>query len=611
MCGIAGWIDYKRDLRSEADVLSDMSEVLSPRGPDEKGEWYSPECCLVHRRLVVIDRINGKQPMSRGSYIICYNGELYNTDELRNCLKGLGYRFHGHSDTEVLLCAYIEWGSGCLERLNGIFAFAVWNEIEKTLFLARDRAGVKPLFYYTYENGIVFSSEIKALLRNPLIKPVIDREGIASIMLLGPARKPSDAVFKGVFALEPGCCAYFDRSGLHKRKYFRIKAKKHEEDLDETAQHLYSLITDSVERQLISDVPLCTFLSGGLDSSIISSVASDKFRREGRTLNTFSVDYTDNRKNFRSSMFQPDEDAPWILKMSEFIKSRHTNVEIDTPELAAALDESVYARDLPGMADVDSSLYLFCAQVKKSFPVALSGECADELLGGYPWYRNEEMLNSKGFPWAQSTDERFGLIREGIFTSDFSPTEYVNALADKTAQEADLLGSDTPFDVKTRQMFMLNVYWFMQTLLDRKDRCSMAHGLEVRVPFCDHRIIEYAYNIPSEMKFFMGREKGLVRRAFEKILPYDVCWRKKSPYPKTHNPTYLTAVTERLRELTAQENCRLYELIERKSVRRLIETGGTAFSKNWYGQLMTAPQLLAYLIQLELWLRRYNVIIRP
>lgn len=610
MCGIAGWVDYKKDLRSRIGVLESMSEALAPRGPDEKGEWLSPECCFVHRRLVVIDRINGKQPMSRGSYIICYNGEIYNTEELRQNLKRLGYRFHGHSDTEVLLCSYIEWGSGCLERLNGIFAFAVWNEIEKTLFLARDRAGVKPLFYYAYDGGIVFASEIKALLKNPLIEPVIDREGIASIMLLGPARIPSSGVFKGICALEPGCCACFDGGGISVRKYFRITAKKHEEDLDETAEHLCSLITDSVQRQLVSDVPLCTFLSGGLDSSIISAVAAQKLKQEGRRLNTFSVDYVGNRENFTSSLFQPDEDAPWIVKMSDFINSKHTNIEIDTPELTAALEESVYARDLPGMADVDSSLYLFCGEVKKAFPVALSGECADELLGGYPWYRNEQMLNSKGFPWAQSTDERFGLIREELMGSDFSAAQYVEALADKTAKEADLLASDTPFDVKTRQMFMLNVYWFMQTLLDRKDRCSMAHGLEVRVPFCDHRIIEYAYNIPSEMKFFMGREKGLVRRAFEKILPYDVCWRKKSPYPKTHNPAYLTGVTERLRTLLSQKNSRLYELLDKQRVDELINTGGAAFSKNWYGQLMTAPQLLAYLIQLEYWLRRYDVIIR-
>ena len=609
MCGIAGWVDYKKDLRSRIGVLANMSRELAPRGPDEQGEWLSPECCFVHRRLVVIDRINGKQPMSRGSYTICYNGELYNADELRNDLKRLGYRFHGHSDTEVLLCAYIEWGSGCLERLNGIFAFAVWDRIENRLFLARDKAGVKPLFYYVYDNGIVFASEIKALLKNPRIQPVIDREGIASVMLLGPARIPSSGVFKGIFSLEPGCCAYFDEGGISVRKYFRITAKKHEEDLDETAEHLRNLLTDSIGRQLVSDVPLCTFLSGGLDSSIISAVAAEKLAKQGEKLNTFSVDYAGNRENFKKSLFQPDEDAPWILEMSEFIGSKHTNIEIDTPELVNALEQSVCARDLPGMADVDSSLYLFCGAVKRNFPVALSGECADELLGGYPWYRDKEMLGRKGFPWAPSTEERFRLIRKDLFGSDFSASGYVNALADKTAQEADLLDSDTPFDIKTRQMFMLNVHWFMQTLLDRKDRCSMAHGLEVRVPFCDHRIIEYAYNIPSKMKFFMGREKGLVRRAFEKILPYDVCWRKKSPYPKTHNPNYLSAVTARLRELTMQKECRIFELLDRARVEQLIETGGSAFSKNWYGQLMTAPQLLAYLIQLEIWLRHYDVII--
>lgn len=609
MCGIAGWVDYKRNMMQQEQVMQNMCATLAPRGPDESGEWHSESCYFVHRRLVVIDRINGKQPMTKGSFTICYNGELYNTAELRNELKKRGYRFSGHSDTETLLYSFVEWEEHCLERLNGIFAFAVWNENEKRLFLARDRAGVKPLFYSVYNGGIIFASEIKALLKNPMVTPIVDREGIASLVLLGPARKVSDGVFNNIKALPPASCATFSTDGYREKVYWRLTAEPHNEDLDETAQHIKALLTDSIERQLISDVPLCTFLSGGLDSSIISAVAANKMNCEGKKLTTYSVDYVGNRRNFKASAFQPDEDAPWIVEMSEFIGSNHVNVEIDTPQLAEALIDSVYARDLPGMADVDSSLYLFCKEVKKRFPVALSGECADEIFAGYPWYRDTEALNSGSFPWAKSTNERFGLLRENILGSSFSAEQYVHDAAAETTAKTDYLDTDSAMDKKIREMFMLNFYWFMQTLLDRKDRCSMAHGLEVRVPFCDHRILQYAYNIPSEMKFFMNREKGLVRRAAESLLPYDVVWRKKSPYPKTHNPDYMREVLRRFGAIMQNKNKRITEILDEKALAELLLSEGKSFNKNWYGQLMTAPQMFAYLIQLETWLQAYNVII--
>ncbi len=378
MCGIAGWADFKSSLENKSGIMEKMRQCISHRGPDSEGDFADVHCRLSHTRLAVIDVENGAQPMSSGSYTIVYNGELYNTEDIRSELKKCGCSFSTRSDTEVLLKAYIAWGEKCLERLNGIYAFAVWNSVEETLFMARDRVGVKPFFYYSYENGIIFASEIKSILAHPYVKPAIDREGIASLMLLGPARKGGLGVFKGIEELMPGECALFSKKGLKKRQYWSLTAKPHTEGLSETMGHLRYLLLDSINRQLVSDVPLCTFLSGGLDSSLISAVAARKYKSEGRQLSTYSVDYKDNRKNFVASSFQPDEDAPWIVKMSEFIGSEHSNVEIDSPLLAKALISSMEARDLPGMADVDSSLYLFCGEVKKNFTVAVSGECADE-----------------------------------------------------------------------------------------------------------------------------------------------------------------------------------------------------------------------------------------
>ncbi len=609
MCGIAGWTDYS-GFRPETaqEIMKGMAKEITPRGPDSGGYYFAENCAFAHRRLSVIDPAGGAQPMSRFAgeekYTIVYNGELYNSSELKEELSALGMRFETVCDTEVLLNAYIAWGDGCLDRLNGIYAFAVWQEKEKRLFLARDRMGVKPLFYYEYTGGIIFASEIKALLAHPNIPAVIDSEGIAQIILLGPARKPGSGVFKGIKELKPAECAVFNEYGLKKRSYWALRAIPHKETPEETEEHLSYLIKDAIKRQLVSDVPLCTFLSGGLDSSIISAVAAREFEQNGRQLTTFSVDYKDNDKNFKAGKFQPDADAPWIRQMSAFIGSKHINTEIDTPALTEALYPAVDARDLPGMADVDSSLYLFCKEVRRHFTVALSGECADEIFAGYPWYHDEEILFRPGFPWARSTSERAALIKSGVL--GFNAADYVNDCCNETLKLTQYLDADGKKDRRMREMFMLNVYWFMQCLLDRKDRMSMAHGLEVRVPFCDHRIASYAYNIPWSMKCIGEREKGLVRRAMTGLLPHDVLWRKKSPYPKTHNPTYLNEVLMRARVMLQSTDCRITEILDKKRLCELCEDYDS-FKNNWYGQLMTAPQMFAYLLQTDYWLRKYNV----
>lgn len=610
MCGIAGWVDYSGVGKCEG-VMRAMAQTLAPRGPDSEGFYYSECCALAHRRLAVIDPENGAQPMyaSRGDerYVIVYNGELYNTEEIRAELCALGYGFNGKSDTEVLLTSYIAWGEACLDRFNGIYAFAIWSERERTLFLARDRMGVKPLFYYEYPGGIVFASELKALLKAPMIKPVINAEGVADIMLLGPARRPGFGVFKGVKELQLSECGMFSEYGLKKRCYWQLHAMEHKQTLRETEENVAFLLTDAIKRQLVSDVPLCTFLSGGLDSSVISAVAAAEYKKQGRTLATYSIDYVDNDKNFKSSSFQPDMDAPWIVKMADFIGSDHTDVQLDTKELTDALGPAAIARDLPGMADVDSSLYLFCREIKKGYTVAVSGECADEIFGGYPWYHNEEILFQKGFPWARSTIDRVGLLKSGVLC-DIDPYEYINTCCNETLSRTEYLDTDTPLERRMREMFMLNIHWFMQTLLDRKDRMSMAWGLEVRVPFCDHRIARYVYNIPWKFKAERGREKGLVRSAMTGVLPDDVLWRKKSPYPKTHNPNYLKEVIARTRAIIEDKDCRVTDILDKKRLTELCEDP-SVFKNNWYGQLMTAPQVFAYIIQLEAWLRKYNVVI--
>lgn len=616
MCGITGWIDWDLDLTRERSTLEAMTATLASRGPDASGGWISERALLGHRRLTVVDPVGGAQPMTRTcgdqTFVMVYNGELYNTPELRRELELLGHSFRGHSDTEVLLSAYIEWGPNCVERLNGIFAFAVWNEAEQSLFLARDRMGVKPIFYAHRGSAFLFGSELKALLANSLVAPELDAEGLAEVFFLGPSRTPGHGVYQGVMELKPGHWLMHQRSGTRKQRYWALQSRPHTDDLHATAETVRTLVVDAIRRQLVSDVPIATLLSGGLDSSLISTVAARELLQEGRgQLHTWSIDYVDNDRYFQASAFQPNADAPWIKRVSEFLGSTHHAIVIDTPELVSALTTAVKARDLPGMADVDASLYLFCREIKKEVTVVLSGECADEVFGGYPWFHSEEALSAGTFPWVRMVRERAALLSPALGLADrIDPQEYIAQRYRETLAEVPYLEGEGPLEARRREMFYLNMTWFMATLLDRKDRMSMAAGLEARVPFCDHRIVEYVWNIPWAMKSCDDREKGILRRAMTGMLPDDVLQRRKSPYPKTHNPAYFRAVRDWVLQILDDPSSPLHEVVDASAVRRLAELDGAANGMPWFGQLMGLPQLFAYLAQVDTWMREYKISIR-
>lgn len=610
MCGFVGWVNLERNLTGEKETIEKMTGTLSRRGPDASGIFMSEAALLGHRRLVVVDPEGGGQPMTRrmgeNSYTLIYNGELYNTDELRSELIARGYSFNSYSDTEVLLVSYIEWGEGCLSRFNGIYAFGIWDSNNKTLFAARDPLGVKPIFYTQVKGSFIFGSEIKALLAHPEVRPILDETGIMEIFGLGPARSSGCGVFKGIKEIPPAHCLTYSSNGIKLKQYWQLAAAPHSDSLDTTVQKLRGLLVDAIERQLVSDVPVCTFLSGGLDSSAISAVTAAYFKKHGRgVLNTYSIDYVGNEQYFRADDYQPNSDSLWADRMSQFIGSSHKKVFIDNVQLAGALKDAVLANDLPGMADIDSSLYLFCKEVRKDAAVAISGECADEIFGGYPWFTRQELIYSDTFPWSEAIKERQSLLSEEFRHLDLR--EYVQDKYHATLREVPRLEGESKADERMREMFYLNLKWQMITLLNRKDRMSMVNSLEVRVPFADYRIVEYAYNIPWSMKFCDNREKGILRRALKGILPDEILERKKSPYPKTHNPEYLEAVRGMLKAVAADKSSPILQLVNEKVVNEIIESGGIAFGKPWYGQLMRGPQLLAYLVQIDTWMREYKV----
>ena len=600
MCAIAGMMN----LYAPDAVVNAMGGTMRRRGPDDFRVFRGEDVTLLHARLAVIDIAGGRQPMTLAwegeEYTLVYNGELYNTPELRRELQKLGHCFLGHSDTEVLLHGYARWGSGVLEKLNGIFAFAVWEKRAKRLFLARDRIGVKPLFYAEHAGGLIFASEIKTVLKYPDFRAAIDVTGAAELLLLGPGRTPGSGVFRGINELEPGCCALWDGKKLKCRRYWQLRDGAHTESLDETAAHVRFLVEDAIRRQLVSDVPIGCFLSGGLDSSLICAVAA---KTMDHPLDTFSVDYDRNREFFVPGKFQPNSDADFLSPMEEYLGAKGHRVVLTADDLNGVLEEATQARDLPGMADVDFSLLLLCRQIRKNVTVALSGECADEIFGGYPWYRDPEVRVRAGFPWSQNILERRSLL-SGRLACMTDAREYIMSRYAKTLLESDIDPDAPPVEKQTKQMVNLNFRWFMQTLLDRKDRMSMHSSLEVRVPFCDYRIAEYLYRVPWEMKDCGGMEKGLLRRAMAGWLPEQILYRKKSPYPKTYDPRYLELMQKRLDGLLRDKQAPIWSLIRPEQAQRFSQE---EMDWPWYGQLMRRPQTIAYFCQIDHWLRHYSV----
>ena len=583
-----------------------MQQTMVRRGPDDRGIYRGPEVVLLHSRLAIMDPTAGNQPMQLTwegeTYLLVYNGEVYNTEEIRRELMELGHDFATRCDTEVVLHAYAQWGEGCLHRLNGIFGFAVWHKIAKRLFLARDRMGVKPLFYALLPDGLLFASRIQTILAHGGIPPRLDAEGAAQLLLLGPGRLPGSGIFHGIRELEAGCCGIYADGKFWIRRYWTLKDREHTDSFHQTSETVRHLVTDAIHRQMQADVPVGTFLSGGLDSSIITALCAETFGERGELLPSFSVDYENSSQYFTANFFQPESDNRYIAMMQSQFHTRHYWSILSPQTLYENLQTAVEARDLPGMADVDASLLAFCGEIRPHVKVALSGECADELFGGYPWYRDPDIRDAEGFPWARNTDFRAGFLTEDL-RSRLCPRDFVMDAYHTACAESDILPGTSPEEIRLKQMMNLNIRYFMRTLAERKDSMSMYHGLEVRVPFCDYRIAEYLYGVPWAFKDFRGREKGLLRHAMEGLLPEPVLYRKKSPYPKTFDPRYEALVRGELESLLARDGA-LWSVVSKSSAKQLLDAELTT---PWYGQLMRKPQLMGYLLQIHHWLEAYQV----
>ncbi len=611
MCGIAGWIDWQQDIRQNQSALEAMVAPMACRGPDGSGTWVTPRAGLGHRRLVVIDPEGGMQPMSRregrNTYTMVYNGELYNYRELREQLMSQGFEFRSESDTEVLLTSYIAWGVSCLEHLNGIFAFAIWDSSVQTLFMARDRLGVKPLFYSQRPHGLLFGSEMKAILAHPQMPHEIGADGLAEVFALGPAHTPGHGVFRGIHELRAGQFLTYQATGLKVRTYWNLTSHEHPDDIVTTRHTIRDLLRDTVSRQLIADVPVVTLLSGGLDSSAVTALAAERMAEDHHEpLETYSVDFVDMEKHFVPTKFQTNLDTPWAYRVSQDLGTRHHRIVLDTPDLVDYLLPAMRARDLPGMADVDTSLLVFARAIKENATVGLSGEAADEIFGGYPWFHHPDAIAADTFPWARRLDDRVSILSRE-FQTFINPFEYVDARYREALEEVPRLSGENYREARIREIGYLTLTRFLPTLLDRKDRMTMAAGLEVRVPFCDHRLVEYVWNVPWMMKTQGDQRKVVLREAMAGYLHDDVLWRQKSPYPSTPNPTYFSAMRSALQDILHDPTSPLHLVIDTERIARVMAMGPEAGQIPWFGQLMGNAQLFAFLIQAHHWFREYHI----
>lgn len=613
MCGIAGFCSFKADFLEEAErwrrVLVEMRTAIAHRGRDQTGEYLQHRVGLSHTRLSIRDLAGGVQPMLRrrgeAEYGIVYNGEIYNAEELKQDLLSRGYGFETTCDTEVILCGYMEYGMEVAQKLNGIFAFAIWDGNREALFLCRDRLGVKPLFYAVKGDTLVFGSEPKALFAHPQIRPEADLDSFREIFGVGPARTPGCGVFRGLREVKPGCVLEYSRERVKESPYWVLEAKPHTDSYAQTVETVSWLLRDAVQRQLVSDVPVCSFLSGGIDSSVVTAIASRQLGQEGVTLNTFSFDFAHNDACFQSNAFQPTRDRPYVDQVLALYPLHHTYLECNEATLAGLLGDAVRMKDLPGMTDVDASLLYFCGLVKQHNKVALTGECADEIFGGYPWFYREDLLRVDGFPWSPDLSARTALLSDEAI-HELHLEEYTRERYRDTLTQVPLLPEEKAETRRRREMSYLNLRWFMQTLLDRMDRTSMAWGLEARVPFADHRIVEYVYNVPWSMKYENGMEKKLLRDACKDLLPPQLLYRKKSPYPKTYSPVYEALLAERFEQLLANPQAPVHRFMDRKKAAQFLAQPKD-YGKPWFGQLMAGPQMIAYFLQVNDWMERYGI----
>ncbi|WP_067491169.1 asparagine synthase (glutamine-hydrolyzing) [Actinomadura hibisca] len=614
MSGFAGWVDYERDLRREGATTRTMTATMACRGPDAEEVWLSERAAFGHRRLAVLDPKGGRQPMraehdGRELAVLAFNGEIYNAGEVRAELAARGHRFRTRSDTEVILEAYLEWGAGCAAKLNGIFAFAVWDPRSEELLLARDQLGAKPVIYYPTPTGVLFASEPKALLAHPWVDAVVDTDGFRE--LLSQAGTPGAVVFKGMHEVRAGHVVRIGERGIVTEKYWGLEGREHTDDRDATIANVRRLLEESIGRQLRADVPVCSLLSGGLDSSGLTAIAAHILAERGEgPVRTFTVDYAGLAENFVPDQVRTSLDAPYVKDLVAHVGSEHTDVMLDTSDLLDPVmrAETIRARDLPSpLGDMQTGLYLLYRAAAEHSTVALTGQLADSLFGGPAWVQDPEFANADTFPWVALAQRRAcpdglgnGLLAPALRRSLDIPG-YVRDRFHEALAEVPHVGEADPQERRMREITYTHLTRYPETLIRNDERLSAYVGLETRVPFCDPELLQYAFNTPWHLQTFDGREKSLLRAAVADLLPESVLKRPKSPFPVSVDPGYAKVLRTELSEILADPSAPVAPFLDPQGARELLDDPNS-LAEGWRGR--TNVELI---LQLDTWLRDYGV----
>lgn len=540
------------------------------------------------------------------TYDILFNGRLYNRNEI---VIG-NENANSISDAELALLTYIKYGYDAFEIIDGSFSLAIYDYSRNILILARDRLGTLPLYYTNNINQstFIFSTRISNIFEKYNIKATVGKDELCEIFGLGPAHSPGKTFFKDICEVLPGHYMTIQNGKVIDKKYWDLTTFNIDDSLEQSILKSKMLVKESLERQLDTPKTVSAMLSGGLDSSVLTYLAKEK----NNNLNTYSIDFEGNSDNFEGNAYQPTRDSDFIKIMVDKLATKHTTLTFSTQELFNSLKESMLAREMPGMADVDSSMLVFLKKIKEcGCDTILSGECSDEIFGGYPWYYKEHLINTDGFPWSKSLEIRKNILNEKLVSNSYLEQYIMNAL-ENTSRDVVYNSSDK-FENTFRRTCYNTIKWFMNTLVERTARMAATVGVEVRIPFADYRLFDYVYNVSAKYKLGLVNdnnvpiEKYLLRKAFENELPNDIVYRKKSPFPKTYDPKYLEMLEQEIKNIINKSSSPILQIINVKYLYEILDTHGENLKENWFGQLMTYPQTLAYLIQVNMWLEEYNV----
>jgi asparagine synthase (glutamine-hydrolysing) len=585
MCGIAGW--YSPDRWPGA--VDAMIGAMAHRGPDDAGVWSAANVVLGHCRLAVIDPQGGRQPMrvshSDGSnVVVCFGGEIYNYRHLRAMLLASGRQFRTASDTEVVGHAYLEWGTDAFRRLRGMFAVALYDERTGSLILCRDQLGIKPLYFRATPSSVVFGSELRGLFAGGQ-QMQIDLEGVCELLGLWPYRSPQSGILRGVEELQPGAFMVVGPEGRSTFRYWELVQRDHLESLQATVERVRSLLDMSVREQLVSDVPLTVLLSGGIDSSAVTALAAQHWRRSDR-LRAYTLELPESAAEFVPSAFRPDLDAPFAAQMAEHTSISLTRVTLADQDVVDSESATTAARDMPDNGDMDTTLNALFARVARDYKVCLTGEGADEIFGGYPWAAPGRAQPLTMFPWLDSLCFPAEFIAAHLRTPvrEFQSSTFATAIAGAPIDPQQ----PTLVEARERLTSYLDIAWFLPGQLERMDRISMWNSVEARVPFCSPELVEYCWSIPGRWKHHGRIEKGLLRLALGDILPDQIRHRRKTSYPTANGKKYEGHLRTAVASMLEDKHWPLVDLIDAAAIREVLEGKRPSPASRpsiWLGQL--------------------------